>query len=104
MPEIRQLKDEDFTEEALKGADKMVVLFESPWCQGCSAVESMIQGLSGEEMQGCIWGKVDISDQQELAQRFAVLSLPTLLVFREGKMVERMVGRISKEKLLSRIS
>jgi thioredoxin 1 len=103
MSEIKPLQDKDFKEETLKGAGKMVVLFKSPWCQGCNAVESMIRGLSDEESHGCIWGKVDISVQQELAQRYGVLSLPTLLVFRNGSVAERMVGRISKEKLLDRI-
>jgi thioredoxin 1 len=103
MPELKPLQDKDFKEEALNGVEKMVVLFESPWCQGCKAVESMIRGLSDEESQGCVWGKIDISIQQELAQRYGVLSLPTLLVFRNGSVAERMVGRISKEGLLDRI-
>ena len=103
MPEIKLLQDKDFNEEALKGVEKMVVIFESPWCQGCKAIESMIQGLSDEESQGCVWGKVDISAHQDLAQRFGVLSLPTLLVLRKGSVAERMAGRISKERLLDRI-
>lgn len=103
MPEIEPLQDKDFEEENLKGAEKLVVLFESPWCQGCNAVESMILGLSDEESHGCIWGKVDISVHQELAKRYGVLSLPTLLIFRNGEVAERMVGRISREKLLNRL-
>jgi thioredoxin 1 len=103
MQEIRTLQDKNFEEEALKDLDKMVVLFESPWCQGCNAVENMIRGLNDDDAHGCLWGKVDISIQQELAQRYGVLSLPTLLVFRNGKVVERIVGKISKEKLLDRI-
>jgi thioredoxin 1 len=103
MPELKSLQDKDFEEETLKDLEKMVVLFESPWCQGCSAVEGMIRGLSDDEAHGCIWGKVDISIQEEIAQRYGILSLPTLLIFRKGKLAERMVGRISKEKLLDRI-
>ncbi|MGA1841913.1 MAG: thioredoxin family protein [bacterium] len=103
MPEIKPLEDKDFEGGTLKDIEKMVVLFESPWCQGCNAIERMIAGMSDEESQGCVWGKVDISVHQKLAQRYGVLSLPTLLVFRNGKVAERMAGRISKEKLLSRI-
>lgn len=101
MPEIKPLEDKDLCEESLKDCEKMVVLFESPWCQGCNAVAKMIQGISDEEAQGCLWGKVDISIQQGLAQRFGVLSLPTLLVFHQGKLVKRFSGKISKEKLLA---
>lgn len=103
MTEIRQLQDQDFSDESLKGAGRMAALFESPWCHGCDTVEKIIQGLSDEETRGCIWGKVDVSLQQDIAQRFGVLSLPTVLVFHNGKEAKRLVGRISKEKLLAGI-
>jgi len=103
MSEIRPLGDGDFSEEALKDVDLMAVLFESPWCQGCHAVEAFIKELMEEETPDCLWGKVDVSIEQGLAQRFGILSLPTLLVFRKGRIEERMVGRISKEKLRSAI-
>lgn len=101
MPEMRPFGSKDFTEESLKDIERLVVLFESPWCHGCSAVEKMIQGLSDEEAKACIWGKVDISIQQDLALRFGVISVPTLLVFHHGEVTKRLSGRISKEKLLS---
>ena len=103
MPEIKSLQESDFSGDAFKAVDRMAVLFESPWCQGCHAVEKMILGMIETEAQGCQWGKVDVSTQQEVAQRFGVLSLPTLLVFHEGQLKERMVGKISKEKLLKAI-
>jgi thioredoxin 1 len=103
MSDIRLLQDGDFSEEALKDVNRMAVLFESPWCQGCHSVEAIIKELIAEETLECIWGKVDVSIQQGLAQRFGILSLPTLLVFRNGRIEDRMVGRISKEKLRSAI-
>ena len=103
MSEIRLLQDGDFSEEALKDVNRMAVLFESPWCQGCHSVEAIIKELIAEETSECIWGKVDVSIEQELAQRFGILSLPTLLVFSRGQIEKRMVGRISKEKLRSAI-
>jgi len=48
-----------------------------------------------------VWGKVDVSEEQEAARRFGVLSLPTLLVFRDGDVVERMTGGVQREKLLA---
>jgi thioredoxin 1 len=103
MSDIRALQDTDFSEATLKSVDKMAVLFESPWCQGCKAIQSMIEGFSEEENRGCVWGKVDISVHQDLAQRYGVLSLPTLLIFRNGEVAERMIGRINREKLLEKI-
>ncbi len=104
MPEIKSLQDKDLDENSLKVMDKMVVLFESPWCHGCKAAYNMIQELSDEKAHGCLWGKVDISIQQELAERFGVISLPTVLVFHKGEVVKRFSGRISKEKLLEAVS
>ena len=103
MPDIKPLQEDDFSEEALKRVNRMAVLFESPWCQGCHAIEKMILGLTGTEAQDCQWGKVDVSQHQGVAQRFGVLSLPTLLVFRDGQLKERMTGKISREKLLEAI-
>ena len=103
MSEIRILREGDFSEEALKEVNRMAVLFESPWCTGYHSVEAIIKELIAEETPECLWGKVDVSIEQGLAQRFGILSLPTLLVFRKGRIEERMVGRISKEKLRSAI-
>ena len=103
MPELNPLREDDFSEETLKRVSRLIVLFESPWCQGCHTIEKMILGLSDQEAQGCRWGKVDVSLHQEVARRFGVLSLPTLLVFREGQLKERMSGKISREKLLEAI-
>lgn len=102
MPEMRQLHESDFTEEALKANEKVVVLFESPWCQGCHAVEGMIREMPDGEAQGCLWGKVDVSTEPAIAQRFGVLSLPTLLLIQSGEVAERITGgKVSKERLLS---
>jgi len=101
VTECRHLQAVDLTEEAIRGAGRMVILFESPWCHGCGAVERMIEGLSDEEAQGWVWGKVDVIKEQEAARRYGVLSLPTLLVFRDGDVVERMTGGVPREKLLA---
>ena len=103
MPEIRPLQESDFSGDAFRAVGRMAVLFESPWCQGCHAVENMIRGLDDEHARSCRWGRVDVSTQPEVAQRFGVLSLPTLLIFHAGQLKERMVGKISKEKLLEAI-
>ena len=101
MREIKTLQEQDFTQDTLNRVDRMVVLFESPWCQGCNAIVKIIQGLSDDEAKGCIFGKVDVSVQPALAQRFGVLSLPTVLVFHNGELIDRMVGKISREKLMA---
>ncbi|MBN2372634.1 thioredoxin family protein [bacterium] len=103
MTEIRQLHDQDFSEGFLKSINRMAVLFRSPWCHGCDAVEKIIEGLSDEEANGCIWGMVDVSIHQDIAKRFGVLNLPTVIIFHNDKEANRLVGRISKEKLLAGI-
>lgn len=103
MPELKLLSENDLYEASLNHIGKMLVLFESPWCQGCNAVSRMIESLSDEESKGCIWGKVDISISEGLAQRFGVFSLPTLIVLRYGKEAKRLTGKISKGKLLKAI-
>lgn len=103
MAQIVSFTDEDLGEERVKKADKMVLVFESPWCHGCEAVVQMVEGLSDEDAPGCVWGKVDISKSPKLAQRFGVMSLPTIIVLKKGEVAKRFTARVSREKLLETV-
>lgn len=96
------LTNDNFKAETAKGW--MVVDFWAPWCGPCKMLGPVIDTLS-EEMKGKInFGKVNVDEQQELAEQFQVVSIPTLVIFKDGEIVERRVGGGTKEAIKSWIA
>lgn len=94
---------DNFDNEVLKSNLPVLVDFWAEWCPPCKMIAPMIDELS-TEMQGKLKvGKVNVDDEQDLAVKFNVMSIPTLLVFKGGKPVAQVVGALSKDQLLARI-
>ncbi|MCI7814237.1 MAG: thioredoxin [Lachnospiraceae bacterium] len=87
---------ENFKKEVLEAENTILVDFWATWCMPCKR-----QGVILEEMAagGLTVGKVDVDEQPELAAQFRVMSIPTLIIFKGGKEVERLVGLRSREEL-----
>ena len=84
------------------GAGVTVVDFWAPWCGPCRIVGPVIEEVA-EAMPEIKVGKVNIDDHQELAVRYNVMSIPTIIVFKDGKPVNSSVGVVSKKALLDKI-
>lgn len=95
---IVHLTDDTFESEVLK-SDKPVLLdFWAPWCGPCRMVGPILDELANEQDDVKIC-KINIDEHQQAATQWQVMSIPTLLVFNEGKMVGQRVGAISKADL-----
>ena len=91
----------DNYQEAVLNADREVLLdFWAPWCGPCRMVSPIVDEIAGER-KDILVGKVNVDEEIELAARFQVMSIPTLLVFRNGQMVNRSVGACPKQEILS---
>ncbi len=96
---VLTITKDNFEEEVIK-SDKPVLLdFWAAWCGPCRMVGPVVDKIAEEHPEYKV-GKVDVDAQPELAGQFSVMSIPTLLVFKEGKMVNKTVGVASKEALL----
>lgn len=92
----------NYQEEVLN-SDKPVLLdFWAPWCGPCRMVVPIIEEIA-EERSDIKVGKVNVDEQPELANQFNVMSIPTLVVIRDGKVVSQSVGAKSKEDILEMI-
>ena len=93
----RKFTTENFEKEVL-GADKPVLVdFYADWCGPCKMMAPAVEQLA-EEMEGtAIVGKLNVDENEEIAMRYQVMSIPTLLIFKGGQIVNKAVGVQKKE-------
>lgn len=93
---------ENFEEEVLKSDKPVLVDFWAVWCGPCQMLSPVIDKIA-EESDAIKVGKVNVDEEPELAQRFGVMSIPTLISFRDGKIANKSVGVISRDEILNLI-
>ena len=95
---IRDLTKENFQAEITKSDKPVLVDFWAVWCGPCQMMAPILHELEAE-MPDVQIGKVNVDEQMDLARQFRVVSIPTLIIFKNGQEVQRMVGVTSKEEL-----
>lgn len=89
---------ENFDSEVLKAEGTVLVDFWATWCGPCRMLSPIVDEVASERPDVKV-GKINVDEQPELAQQFGIMSIPTLLVFKNGKKVQESVGLIPKEKV-----
>ena len=95
---IIDLTKENFQAEITKADKPVLVDFWAVWCGPCQMMAPILHELEAE-MPDVQIGKVNVDEQMDLARQFRVVSIPTLIIFKNGQEVQRMVGVTSKEAL-----
>ena len=99
MADEIEFTDSNFEDEVIKAEVPVLVDFWAPWCGPCKMIAPLLEQLA-EEMAGVAHvAKVNVDENGDLANRFGIRSIPTLVVFKEGKMVDQVVGAAPKEQL-----
>lgn len=95
--------EQNFDSEVLQSPVPVLVDFWAAWCGPCRAIAPAVEEIAGEYSGKLKVVKVDVDENPDVAGRYNVLGIPTLLLFKEGKAVERLVGAYPKQAMISKI-
>jgi thioredoxin 1 len=99
MENVVEITDSNFDQQVLKSNEPVLVDFWAPWCGPCRMIAPLVEELAGENRGSIKVGKVNIDDNPAAAQNYGVSSIPTLMLFKGGKIVNQFVGVQPKNRL-----
>lgn len=97
------LTDKNFNEEVVKSKIPVLVDFWAVWCSPCQMQNPILEELVKEYKGKVKIGKVNVDENPESSSRYQVMSIPSLLLFKDGEVIKQMMGVQSKERLVSEI-
>ena len=98
-----EFSDSNFEEEVLKSDTPVLVDFWAEWCGPCRMIAPIVEELSGEYAGKAKIGKLNIDHNPGVPMNFGIRSIPTLLVFKNGEVVDKIVGAVPKSMISSKI-
>ena len=96
---VKELNEENFSEEVINFEGTALVDFYAVWCGPCKMMSPIIDSIAEENIQNLKVGKVNVDDAQDLAGKYGIMSIPTIIIFKNGVPTKTFVGVTSKEEI-----
>ena len=96
-------KDEDF-DNKIKNEEVSVIQFSAAWCGPCKAIAPIIEEIANDYDGKVKVGKVDVDNNNQVAMKYGIRSIPTLLLFKGGEVVDQVIGNVGKESIESMLN
>ena len=98
-----ELTDSNFASEALNSDKPVMVDFWAEWCGPCRMVGPIVEEVANEYQGKAVVGKLNVDLNPEVAQKYGIRSIPTILFFKNGEVVDRQVGAVPKAALVKKL-
>ena len=102
MSKAKELNSGNFEAEVLKSQGVVLVDFWAPWCVPCKMVGPVLDEIA-EELSDIKIVKVNVDDEQELAGKYGIRSIPTMIIFKNGEKVDQMIGALPKGSIKAKL-
>jgi len=96
---VLQVTDENFEKEIIKSDKPALVDFWAPWCGPCKALGPIVEGFAADYKDRVVIAKLNVDDNPATAGKYGVRSIPMLLLFKDGKVLDTIIGLVPKERL-----
>ena len=97
------ITDASFQKDVLESGTPVLVDFWATWCGPCKMIAPVLEEIATEQAGKLTIAKLDVDQNAASAQKYSVMSIPTLILFKNGQPAERLVGYMSKEQLLAKL-
>jgi thioredoxin 1 len=96
---VKQIKEEEFNKLVIDSKENVLVDCFATWCGPCRMLAPIVDEISNENKTFKFY-KLDVDEAEEISMKYGIMSIPTLLIFKDGELVNKSVGFISKEQIL----